>query len=85
MLKSQAGARFKALEKEEQKEISRRQSYIEESLPLSNRITERSLRTSSCMSDRQKSNHCSTPKTKMNIKFEELIPNQMEFKRRVFL
>jgi hypothetical protein len=65
--------------------MSRRQSYIEESLPLSNRINERSFRTNSCMSDRQKSNHCSTPKNKMSIKFEELIPNQMETKRRVFL
>ena len=56
-----------------QKEIverTRRPFLDEENILLSNRNNDLSLRASSCISDRQKSNHCSTPKTKMSIKYE---------------
>ena len=42
-----------------------------------------SLNTS--MSERSRSNHSSTPKTKMKINWEEIIPGQIPDRRKVFL
>jgi len=55
---------------------TRRPSLDEEIIPQNSRNNERSFRASSCVSDRQRSNHCSTPKTKMSIKYEDLMPSQ---------